>query len=67
MRGKGFLIGVELTSECDPIVEMLRNRNVLVNCTNKNVIRILPPLIAGKSDIDFFLYNFHQVISSDFA
>jgi len=67
VRGKGFLIGVELTSECDPIVEMLRNRNVLVNCTNKNVIRILPPLIAGKSDIDFFLYNFHQVISSDFS
>ena len=67
VRGKGFLIGVELTSECDPIVEKLRNRNVLINCTNKNVLRILPPLIAGKSDIDFFLYNFHQVISSDFS
>ena len=67
VRGKGFLIGVELTSECDPIVELLRNRKVLVNCTNKNVIRILPPLIAGKSDIDFFLYNFHHVISSDLS
>ena len=67
VRGKGFLIGVELTSECDPIVEKLRNRKILINCTNKNVLRILPPLIAGKSDIDFFLYNFHQVISSDFS
>jgi len=67
VRGKGFLIGVELTSECDPIVEKLRNRKILINCTNKNVLRILPPLIAAKSDIDFFLYNFHQVISSDFS
>ena len=67
VRGKGFLIGVELTSECDPIVEKLRNRKILINCTNKNVLRILPPLIAEKSDIDFFLYNFHQVISSDFS
>lgn len=67
VRGKGFLIGVELTSECDPIVEKLRKRKILINCTNKNVLRILPPLIAEKSDIDFFLYNFHQVISSDFS
>lgn len=67
VRGKGFLIGVELTCECDPIVEKLRNRKILINCTNKNVLRILPPLIAEKSNIDFFLYNFHQVISSDFS
>lgn len=62
VRGKGFMIGVEMFSECNKIVEQLMERNVLANCTNKTVLRILPPLIATKTDIDFFLYNFHEVL-----
>ncbi|UCH66934.1 MAG: aminotransferase class III-fold pyridoxal phosphate-dependent enzyme [Ignavibacterium sp.] len=64
VRGLGFMIGVETTSDCDEIVNQLRERKVLINCTNQNVIRILPPLIATKNDIDFFLYNFHEVLKS---
>ena len=64
VRGLGFMIGIEMASDCDMIVVQLRHRKVLVNCTNKNVVRILPPLIATKSDIDFFLYNFHEVLKS---
>ena len=62
IRGKGFMIGIELFSECYNLVELLMKRKVLVNCTNKKVLRILPPLIATKNDIDFFLYNFHEVL-----
>ena len=62
VRGKGFMIGVEMFSECYRFVEQMLERKVLVNCTNKNVLRILPPLIATKTDIDFFLYNFHEVL-----
>jgi len=62
VRGLGFMIGIEMANGCDIIVKKLRKRKVLVNCTNRNVIRILPPLIATKNDIDFFLYNFHQVL-----
>lgn len=62
VRGKGFMIGIEMFSECYKLVELLMKRKVLVNCTNKNVLRILPPLIATKNDIDFFLYNFHEVL-----
>ena len=62
VRGKGFMIGVELFYDGKEIVEQMRERKVLTNCTNGNVLRILPPLIAGKSEIDFFLYNFHEVL-----
>ena len=62
VRGKGFMIGIEMFTECYKFVEQIMERKVLVNCTNKNVIRVLPPLIASKNDIDFFLYNFHQVL-----
>jgi acetylornithine/succinyldiaminopimelate/putrescine aminotransferase len=64
VRGLGFMIGVETTIVCDEIVMQLQERKVLINCTNQNVIRILPPLIATKNDIDYFLYNFHEVLKS---
>jgi acetylornithine/N-succinyldiaminopimelate aminotransferase len=62
VRGKGFIIGVELFYEGAKIVEHMMERKVLTNCTNGNVLRIIPPLIAGKNEIDFFLYNFHEVL-----
>lgn len=64
VRGLGFMIGIEMTDDCDMVVKKLRKRKVLVNCTNRNVVRVLPPLIAAKNDIDFFLYNFNQVLKS---
>jgi acetylornithine/succinyldiaminopimelate/putrescine aminotransferase len=62
VRGKGFMIGVKLSFPCESTVESLRNKQVLVNCTNSNVLRILPPLISQKEDIDFFLFNFEEVL-----
>ena len=62
VRGKGFIQGVEMNYACGDIVKMMRDRMVLTNCTNNNVLRLLPPLIATKNDIDFFLYNFHEVL-----
>jgi acetylornithine aminotransferase len=64
VRGKGFMIGVEMKYECADFVTKLRDRKVLANCTAGNVVRILPPLIAEKTDIDFFLYNFHELLKS---
>jgi acetylornithine aminotransferase len=64
IRGKGFMIGIELNYECAEFVEKMRERKVLINCTNNNVLRILPPLISTKNDIDFFLFNFHEILKS---
>ena len=64
VRGKGFMIGVEMKYECSKLVDELRNRKVLVNCANQNVVRILPPLISKKDDIDFFLYNFQEALKT---
>ena len=63
VRGKGLMIGVELRRPCDAVVaEMLRG-GVLANCTNQNVIRIVPPLIITKAQIDEAL----RVMRSVFA
>jgi acetylornithine/N-succinyldiaminopimelate aminotransferase len=56
------MIGVDFHYECTNIVAKLRDRKIFSNCTNKTVLRLLPPLIMEKKDIDFFLYNLHESI-----
>lgn len=62
VRGKGFMLGVELNFPGQSVVSGLFNRKILSNCTNDKVIRILPPLIASKSNIDFFIENLNEVL-----
>jgi len=62
IRGLGFMIGVEMNDNCNLLVQELMQRKVLTNCTNKNVLRLLPPLITNKNNVDFFLYNFHEIV-----
>ena len=62
IRGKGFMQGIEMNYPGNDIVTRMRERKVLTNCTNVNVLRLLPPLIAERNDIDFFLYNLHEVL-----
>jgi acetylornithine/N-succinyldiaminopimelate aminotransferase len=62
VRGKGFMQGVEMRYPCNGLVGKMRERKVLTNCTSNSVLRLLPPLITTKNDIDFFLYNFHEVL-----
>jgi len=52
IRGMGLMIGVELTKEGKPIVEECIRRRLLINCTQARVLRIMPPLIVTKRQID---------------
>jgi predicted acetylornithine/succinylornithine family transaminase len=52
VRGFGLMLGMELTREGETVVSRLRDRGILLNCTNENVLRFLPPLIVEASHID---------------
>lgn len=52
VRGKGLMIGVELTFPGAEVVNEMLKRGVLSNCTSDNVIRLVPPLIITKEEID---------------
>ncbi len=62
IRGKGLMIGIEMKFKCENIVSCLLENYVLVNCTNENVIRLLPPLIITKEEIDFALEKFEKIL-----
>ena len=52
IRSLGFLIGVELDFPGKDIVEFCIEKGLLINCTQGNVLRFLPPFIITKKNID---------------
>ena len=52
LKGMGLMLGVELKRKCLPIVEQCRERGLLINCTQERTLRLMPPLIVTKADID---------------
>lgn len=52
VRGKGLMIGVEIDRPCADIVDIARENGVLLNCTSEKVIRIAPPLVITKEQIN---------------
>lgn len=52
VRGKGLMIGVEIKYPCSRFVDFAREKGVLVNCTSESVLRLVPPLVISKEQID---------------
>jgi acetylornithine/N-succinyldiaminopimelate aminotransferase len=57
------MIGVEMKYPCANIIDEFRKNEILVNCTSEKVIRILPPLISTKDEIDHFLTVFRGILN----
>lgn len=51
VRGQGLMLGVELYQDCESVVMAMRDEGILINCTNQNVLRFLPPLIITEKHI----------------
>jgi acetylornithine/LysW-gamma-L-lysine aminotransferase len=52
VRGLGLMIGVELKQKVTPYLHALMDRGVLALPAGLNVLRLLPPLVIEKSDLD---------------
>lgn len=52
VRGVGLMWGFALNTEGGPVVAACRERGLLINCTQGNVIRLLPPLIIDRDELD---------------
>ena len=52
VRGAGLMWGIELSNDAGPVVDAARERGLLVNRTNRTVVRLLPPLTISTGDLD---------------
>ncbi len=61
IRGKGFLIGVQLYKDQTIFIRKLMENNLLTIRASENVVRILPPLNVKKSELDLSLKIINKV------
>ena len=62
VRGKGLWIGIELRSPARPYCEALKEEGILCKETHDRVIRIAPPLIISRQEIDWAFERITRVI-----
>ncbi|MDQ3081480.1 MAG: aminotransferase class III-fold pyridoxal phosphate-dependent enzyme, partial [Gemmatimonadota bacterium] len=53
IRGRGLLVGVELTESARPFCEALMERGLLCKETHDFVVRIAPPLVVSREDLEW--------------
>jgi ornithine--oxo-acid transaminase len=62
VRGRGLWIGVELTGAARPYCEKLKAEGILCKETHDHVIRVAPPLVITKDEIDWAFDRFKKVL-----
>jgi len=66
-RGKGLLVGIVLKPEAGGarrFCEALKERGVLVKDTHGTVIRLAPPLVITKEELDWALERIEEVLTT---
>jgi len=62
IRGLGLWIGIELHSPARPYCEALKEEGILCKETHDKVIRVAPPLVIKREEIDWAFERIRKVI-----
>lgn len=63
VRGRGFMIGIELKERVTPTLRALQERGVLALPASPVVFRLLPPLVWEEEQVEEFLRALGQVLA----
>ena len=63
VRGKGLLIGAELSKAGACLVGRALEKGFIINCTAGNVLRFVPPLIITEGEIDQLLQCLDELLA----
>lgn len=55
IRGIGLIRGIELSLDGDAVAREFLAEGIILNCTKGTTLRLVPPLIVKKEEIDIFL------------
>jgi len=62
IRGRGFMVGIELAADGAPIVDACRAKRLLINCTQGQVLRLLPAMTITRAQLDRALAILEEVL-----
>ena len=63
VRGKGLMIGAELTSDGSAIVSKCLDKGLRINCTQGTVLRFMPSMTVCKEELDAAITILDSVLS----
>jgi acetylornithine aminotransferase len=52
VRGRGLLIGLDVTVDAPAVVAAARAEGFLVNATGPDTVRLAPPLVLDDDDVE---------------
>jgi ornithine--oxo-acid transaminase len=62
VRGRGLMIGVEMTCDARPYCDDLRDQGVLCKDTHGTVVRFAPPLVITKDQVDWAMERIEPIL-----
>jgi ornithine--oxo-acid transaminase len=62
IRGRGLWIGIELSGPARPYCEKLKEEGILCKETHDRVIRVAPPLVIKRDEIDWAFERFKKIL-----
>lgn len=63
VRGEGLMIGIEMDEPCTDLVNQALEKQLLINVTAGNTIRLLPPLILDKTEADLLINTLNVLLN----
>jgi acetylornithine/LysW-gamma-L-lysine aminotransferase len=62
VRGLGLIVGIELKEKVAPYLADLAERGVLALAAGMTVIRLLPPLVITREQLDRVILALNEVL-----
>ncbi|MCF8035731.1 MAG: acetylornithine transaminase [Desulfobacteraceae bacterium] len=63
VRGIGLMLGMKLSEKGAPVVEACMKKGFLINCTQENVLRFVPPLIITREEVDSLIQCLDEIFA----
>lgn len=62
IRGKGFMLGIDLAIDAKQVYKALLEQHIITNVTAGTVLRLLPPLTIKKEELKHFITAFSAIL-----
>lgn len=63
VRGVGLIDAIELAVSASEVSQKMLAKGILVNAIGEHILRLVPPLIITKEEIDIFLNTLGEILS----
>jgi len=62
VKGRGLILGIELSFKGADIASECMERGFLINCTMDSILRFIPPLIITEKEIDVLIATLDELL-----